>query len=210
MIASSLQGLGAGILLGLSIAAPPGPVSAAIAQRVTIKKSWIPGVVMGLGAMTADAVYLLITYLGWTNVVSQSKGVTGWVYLIGALVLFLYGSLMILRQVRKRSNADRGKVGATRRNEGRLSYFIGLSLGFSNPYQIAWWLTVGLASISFFGSIVIIGFFAGIILWLFILSGGLHYGANRYPNFEVVVLYGSSVVLFGFAIWFLYNAIQVI
>ena len=159
--------------------------------------------------MTADAVYLLITYLGWTSVVSHNKDIRGWVYLLGSFVLFLYASLMISRQFRSRK---RGAVDASpgAKNQGSFSYIIGLTMGFSNPFQIAWWLTVGLASISFFGSVVIIGFFGGILLWLFTLSGGLHYGANKYSNFGAVVLYGSSLTLFGFAIWFLYNSILVI
>lgn len=196
-------------MLGLSIAAPPGPVSAAIAQRIAMKRSWVPGLVIGLGAMTADGVYLLITYLGWTSVVSQNKGVTGWIYLSGSLVLFLYAG-MILKQFRGRTRKQVTADVANKKRESSYSYVIGLTMGFSNPFQIAWWLTVGLASISYFGSIVIIGFFGGILLWLFILSGGLHYGANKYSNFEAVVLYGSSVALFGFAVWFLYNAVLVI
>jgi threonine/homoserine/homoserine lactone efflux protein len=176
-----------------------------------MKKSWVPGLAVGLGATTADAFYLLITYLGWTGIASRSNGVTGWIYLVGSLVLFVYGSLMVLRQVRNRAkNTINAKPDVAKKKAGGFSYFIGLSLGFSNPYQIAWWLTVGLASISYFGSIVIIGFFGGIILWLFIFSGGLHYGASRYSNVETVVLYGSSLVLFGFAAWFLYHAIHVL
>ncbi len=210
LISSILRALGAGVLLGLSIAAPPGPVSAMIAQRIAIKRSWIPGLVIGLGAMTADGVYLLITYLGWTSLVSQNRGVTGWVYLVGSLVLFLYASLMILRHFRNRAKQVDSKPQVASKKESTFSYVIGLTMGFSNPFQIAWWLTVGLASISYFGSTVIIGFFGGIVLWLFILSGGLHYGANRYSSFEAIVLYGSSLALFGFAVWFLYSAILVI
>ena len=212
LISSLPQALGAGMLLGLSIAAPPGPVSAAIAQRIAMKRSWVPGIVVGLGAMTADAVYLLITYLGWTSVVSQNKDVTGWIYLVGSIVLFLYAALMVLRQLRGRTGNmidERADI-ASKKKESSFSYIIGLTMGFSNPYQIAWWLTVGLASISYFGQTVIVGFFGGIVLWLFILCSGLHYGSSKFRNFETVVLYGSSLVLFGFAVWFLYSALLVI
>ena len=123
MNTSLLQGLGAGILLGLSIAAPPGPISAAIAQRVAIKRSWVPGLVIGLGAMTADGVYLLKTYLGWTGKVSQNKGITGWVYLLGGLVLLLYASFMILKKVRTK-NVDT-KTNIANKKESSFSYMIG-------------------------------------------------------------------------------------
>lgn len=209
---SLLQGLGAGILLGISIAAPPGPVSAMIARRVAMRRSWSAGVAVGLGAMTADAVYLLVTYIGWTKVVSQKISLTGWVYLVSSIVLFLYASWMLVRNVqsRRRETFDRHVDTAGKDNEGSYSYIIGLTMGFSNPYQIAWWLTVGLASISYFGAIVIIGFFGGIVIWLFIISGSLHYGVTKYRNLESAVLYGSSLVLFGFAIWFLFTAVIVL
>jgi threonine/homoserine/homoserine lactone efflux protein len=53
----------AGILIGLSLAVPPGPINAIIAAE-SVKKSYLDGIKVGLGAMTADATYLAITLVG--------------------------------------------------------------------------------------------------------------------------------------------------
>lgn len=210
-----LQGLLAGIVLGLSIASPPGPINATMARRVSFSRSWILGFLVGLGAATADGIFLLLTYLGWTVIISGSRDIMGFVYILGGCAMISYASLMIIRFVRKRGYFMTGRSGDrfSQRIKGweeGFSYFIGLSLGLSNPYQIAWWLTVGLASISSFGPVVAIGFFAGIIMWLLAYTTGLSLGSSRLASFESIALYASSLALFAFGAWFIYNAFQLL
>ncbi|MHB8566218.1 MAG: LysE family translocator [Nitrososphaerales archaeon] len=206
MFPSILQSLAAGIILGISIAAPPGPISAIMAHQVISKKSWSAGYAVGLGATTADAIFLLLTYLGWTGFVAHSKALIFWIYLAGGLLMVIY-ALMMLSKHRSSSGIAK-KVEGARPRVQRLPYFIGLSMGLTNPYQIAWWLTVGIASISSFGENVVIGFFAGIIIWISLYTTGLKLGVLKFRGFEVVVLIASALVLFGFGIWFLYSALS--
>ena len=205
------QGLFAGLVLGLSLAAPPGPINATMAQRVSFKKTWIAGFAVGLGAATSDGIYLAITYLGWTDLISLIKGAIGWVYLIGGGVMMLFALLMIVQNHRRRSKNGNTDEKLKQQQIGtrgsRFSYVLGLTMGITNPFSIAWWLSVGLASISSFGPVVVVGFFAGIILWLVTFNAVLKLGSLRIANFELVALYASAAVLFGFGAWFLYNAV---
>lgn len=198
MYLTLLQGIAAGIILGISIAAPPGPVSAVMAHQVTSKKSWRAGYLVGLGATTSDAIFLVITFLGWTGIVARNLTLTFWIYLIGACILILYATLMVLSRRRNGSSMNEA--------DRRWPYFIGLSMGLTNPFQIAWWLSVGIASISSFGEYVVIGFFAGIIIWISFYTTALKYGVLRFKGFEKLVLILSAIVLLGFAAWFLYSA----
>lgn len=187
---------------------------ATIVQRVGSRKSILSGLSVGLGAMTADGIFLLLTYLGWTRLISEDKGAIGWVYLLGGSVMIIFASAMIIRSIRIPKSADhkisraKSSLEQVRRRENGFAYFLGLSMGLSNPFQIAWWLSVGLASISTFGPIVALGFFLGILAWLLIFTISLKAGSSKITNFETYTLYASSLVLYGFGIWFLYSALQ--
>src|SRR5436190_23272643 len=58
VVATVLAGMG----IGLSLGAPPGPVNAVIASH-TVTRSWRAGFLVGVGATTADTIFLAITIL---------------------------------------------------------------------------------------------------------------------------------------------------
>ncbi|MDG6997071.1 MAG: LysE family transporter [Nitrososphaerota archaeon] len=90
------QGVAAGLLLGFSIGAPPGPVNATTAQQIGSGKSWLSGFGVGCGAMTADAIFLLLTYLGWMRIIAGNPSSTSWSYLAGGAIMTVFGVLTIL------------------------------------------------------------------------------------------------------------------
>ena len=53
----------AGAVFGLALAAPPGPMNAVIAEE-SVLRGWLAGFTAGLGAMTADFVFLLLSLAG--------------------------------------------------------------------------------------------------------------------------------------------------
>src|SRR5438046_7637073 len=57
----------AGIGIGLSLGAPPGPVNAIIASQ-TVTRSWRAGFLVGVGATTADTIFLVVASLASTPV----------------------------------------------------------------------------------------------------------------------------------------------
>lgn len=207
------HGLVTGIVLGFSIAAPPGPINATIANRIAPTRSWWSGFAVGLGAMTADGFFLLITFLGWTGVISSHKEFSSWIYLAGGLVLVIYAIFVVRRyrpEVSRIIQKAHGNIQNTELNssQAKQSYALGLSMGLTNPYQIAWWLSVGLAAISSFGSFVAVGFFLGIIIENTIYTTVLKFGFSRFKELEWVILIATSTVLLGFGSWFLIKAIE--
>ncbi|MGC8568879.1 MAG: LysE family transporter [Nitrososphaeria archaeon] len=138
------------IIFGLSMAAPPGPVNALIALESV--KGWTRGTLIGAGAMTADFIFFILTLV-------LRQLVPGWAvkyfYLVGG-VYVMYIAVAV--------RAGRSRYSA--RNTG--SYIVGLVMGLSNPYQISWWLTFGVAMVSRFGAGGGAGFFAGILIWILV------------------------------------------
>lgn len=137
-----------GIGLGLSLAAPPGPMNALMAREST-KSRW-HGTAVGAGAMTADAVLLVITFF-FSKVIP--KFIINYFYLAGAIIL-LYMAYGTLKAKVKQSSMH-------------ANYFLGLGIGISNPFQIAWWLTAGLFLITNISIGSIVGLFIGILIWIF-------------------------------------------
>ena len=101
-----LKSLLAGTLLGFSIAVPPGPINATVAREVASKHSAFAGFVVALGATTADGIFLLLTFLGWTEIVAKSGAVIAWIYLIGGAVMISY-AFLTLRQTPRSSDTSR-------------------------------------------------------------------------------------------------------
>jgi len=75
----------AGMALGLSIAAPPGPVNAMIAFQST--RSPLRGFLVGLGAMTSDATFLFITY--HMRQIFEIEGAVRWALSLASAVLLV-------------------------------------------------------------------------------------------------------------------------
>jgi threonine/homoserine/homoserine lactone efflux protein len=186
-----------GAVLGVSIAAPPGPVNAAAAYQVT--KSWLAGWMTMLGATTADGVFFILTYLGLTALIASGEARDILFVVGGALMLYLsYSTLRKAKHV-----PGKGPV-----RTGKYPYFLGLTMGLTNPFQLAWWIAVGVGMISTFGLSIVAGFFAGILVWTLFFSGLLRAGVSRYRTAYPVLAYASGAILLGFAVWFLYAAIS--
>ncbi len=75
-----------GLAAGLIIAAPVGPVNVLCIQR-TIEKGWKSGVVSGLGAALADALYGAVAGFGISLVIQFLVREEFWIRLIGGILL---------------------------------------------------------------------------------------------------------------------------
>ena len=191
----------AGVALGLSIAAPPGPVNAVIAVQSV--KSNVRGFLVGLGAMTSDATFLVITYYlgGLIMIDDRVRGI----FAVLSCILMAYLAYLTLR-------SSRNVATMMSRGERRvpMPYLTGLSIGLTNPFQITWWMSVGLSLISSIGLVIIAGFFAGILLWITLFPTVMHWANKRIPQLYRVVIYVSSALLVAFSAWFLYSAVMIL
>ncbi len=79
-----------GVVLGLAISAPVGPIGVLCIRR-TLAEGRVVGLVSGLGAATADALYGALVAFGLTAVTSLLVGGTFWLQLIGGLFLLYLG-----------------------------------------------------------------------------------------------------------------------
>ena len=184
-----------GVVLGISIAAPPGPVNAATAYQVT--RSWMAGWATLLGATTADAIFFVLTYYGVTSLV-VSGYVRNLLFVAGGCLMF-YLAYATLRSA--------GRPPQEQKKSGR-PYLLGLTVGLSNPFQLGWWLAVGVGMVTTFGFSIVFGFFAGIVAWTLLFASLLREGVTRYKTVYPYVVYASGLILLGFGVWFLFTALS--
>ncbi len=199
-----------GILLGLSLAAPPGPMNAVIAEQ-SVLGGWGAGFRAGLGAMVADLCFLFLSLLGFTAIVSESKMIHGALLGLGGglMIYFAYGAVKNARKVLVNNEVKDNKKGFRK----------AFVLAITNPYQIIWWLSAGIAllkpgkievigySIDTGSYLIITGLFLGIMIWILFFPLSLKMAKNKFEELEYVIAYISSVILFLFGITFLYDSL---
>ena len=81
---------GRGLLVGFSIAAPVGPIGVLCIRR-TLTLGLLAGLLSGLGAATADAVYGAIAAYGLTAISGILVGQSFWFRLVGGIFLIYLG-----------------------------------------------------------------------------------------------------------------------
>lgn len=158
-----------GIVIGLAIAAPVGPIGVLCIRR-TITNGRVAGFISGLGAASADAVYGCIAAFGLTIVSSFLIEQQLWLHLIGStFLLFLSFRIFVSQPSTKPALAD---------GKGLLSNFLStFFLTITNPMTIISFVAIftGLGLIdtsqSYLNAIhLVLGVFIGSVLWWFILS----------------------------------------
>lgn len=174
-----------GIFMGLSIAAPPGPVNAMIANESL--KSKLHGTSVGAGAMTADGIFFFLT-VAFGHFLPQ--GLLKYFYVVGGILMIYLAYLTI-----KSGSSNRSRRG---------NYFVGLTMGLTNPFQISWWLTVGLFMITRISIFSVLGFFIGISMWIISFPYAVNRVGVRFT--EYIKIFSVTVLLF-FALFMFYNVI---
>lgn len=156
-----------GLLLGLSIAAPVGPIGLLCIKR-TLVNGRVQGLVSGLGAATADGIYGMLGALGITVVINALTGAQFWLRLIGGLFLLYLG----IRTLRERPAEREASVAARTGLAG--AYASTLVLTLSNPMTILSFAAMfaGMGALAATGDalLLVLGVFAGSALWWLGLS----------------------------------------
>ncbi|WP_435171610.1 LysE family translocator [Paenibacillus glycanilyticus] len=196
-----------GVLVGLSIAAPVGPIGVLCMKRTINQGRWY-GVLSGLGAASADAVYGLIAAVGFTALTNVLVDQRMWIQLIGGLFLCYLGyqSVRALPNSGKELQLNNGLVRA---------YLTTFLLTLTNPMTILSFAAI-FAGIQHSAQattgdslLLVLGIFLGSVLWWLLLAGlvgiirtALNAKAMRWIN----VL--SGIVLLVFGVWSLVSAIR--
>jgi threonine/homoserine/homoserine lactone efflux protein len=195
---SDLYSLVAGVALGLSLGVPPGPVNAAIAAAAA-RRSYLDGIKIGLGAMTADATYLVLTLIGVAVLLTGSLARNA-ISVVGGLIL-LYYAYATLKSYKKSVEAP-DSVGTGNH------YLMGLVMGLTNPLGILWWVTAGAAFVAMFNVFGVIGFMLGLFAWVSGFSVFVHYAGKKVKIVYPVIIIGSGLMMLFFGLMLLYDVIR--
>jgi len=199
--------LSKGIVLGFSIAAPVGPIGV-LCMRRSLHKGFRSGLVSGLGAASADAVYGTIAAAGLTLAADFLVKQQTWLSLLGGAFL-LYLGIQTLRS--PPSEMDSDKMGAGSLVSDYLSTFL---LTLSNPVTIFSFIALfgGLSAGTGFplsAFLLVLGVFSGSALWWLALSGGVSIFRDRFnANVMLWVNRIAGVAILVFAILMLGRVIS--
>jgi L-lysine exporter family protein LysE/ArgO len=123
------------IFLGLSLAAPIGPINAAQLDK-GIKSGFLHAWLIGIGAMAADIIYMVLVYFGIIHFLNIPFMKT-FLWLFGFFVL-VYSGVESLRGVNQAVGPMRKKDDST----GFKSFLSGFLMSLSNPLTILFWLGI--------------------------------------------------------------------
>jgi threonine/homoserine/homoserine lactone efflux protein len=161
-----------GLVIGFSIAAPVGPISVLCIRR-TLTEGRISGLISGLGAATADALYGSIAAFSLTFISNILINQQTWIGLIGGVFLCFLGLKIFLSPPAKQAARVKG--------HGLVSTFAStFFLTLTNPMTILSFaaifagLGVGSQTANYlFAATLVLGVFTGSALWWLILSSGV-------------------------------------
>lgn len=161
------------LVIGVSVAAPVGPIGVLCIRR-TLAEGRRIGLVSGLGAATADALYGLLAAFGLTVITDVLVAQADLLRLVGGLFLLYLGVRTLLAPP-----AD--DAAQTRQVRGGLlgAYGSTFALTLTNPMTILAFLGIfaglGAGVAQGYGAalVMVAGVFAGSALWWGVLSGGV-------------------------------------
>jgi threonine/homoserine/homoserine lactone efflux protein len=192
-----------GLIIGISIAAPVGPIGILCIRR-SLRDGMGTGFAAGLGAATADAGYGCVAGFGLTEVSGFLIRHRLWIGLIGGAVLCCMGVRAFLSKPAAQAAPDRG-------GGALAAYGSTLLLTLGNPATILSFAAVfaafGLgASIDYpAAGLLVLGVFLGSALWWFMLSGGVSLVRHRVKTSWMQALNrvsGAALFAFGlYALW---------
>ncbi|KAA9021799.1 LysE family transporter [Niallia endozanthoxylica] len=200
------------LFLGLSLAAPIGPINAAQLDR-GIKEGFLNAWMVGIGAMIADMLYMAAVYMGVVQFL-EIPIVKTFLWLFGFFVLVYTGIECI---------AGAGKiVTQSRKSKGESihkSFFSGFIMSLSNPLTILFWLGI-------YGSVLAktahtydasqlmlysFAIFTGITIWdLFMALLASSFRKLLTAKILVGISMVSGLSLVGFGFYFGYEAVKLL
>ncbi|MDQ3199181.1 MAG: LysE family translocator [Verrucomicrobiota bacterium] len=197
-----------GLILGWSVAWPPGPINAEMIRRVLLPRAqgggfW-PAWQLGLGACTGDFLWALGVAAGAGALLASPRlhlalGVVSFCLLLFLAFNFARGAW--------RAAYGHGEAAALPRS-ARRGYFLGLILALTSPWNIGFWFAVvggqGAAQghVTFLNSLTLAAsVVSGAIAWTIVLCTALKLGARIFsrPAWQVGTQAVSACVMLFFA-----------
>jgi len=161
-----------GIIIGLLVSVPMGPIGVLCVQRTLIGGRF-SGLISGMGAAAADAVFAMIAGFGVNYVIGLIEHKELLFEIIGSIIIILIGLKIYF------TNTVKQFRGTTTKKEGRLvkHFFTVFFLTLTNPAMVflfIWLfpiLNIVLNTSNYvFSSFFVLGVFAGGTIWWFTLA----------------------------------------
>lgn len=199
------------VFLGLSLAAPIGPVNAAQMDK-GIKHGFFNAWVLGLGSVTADLIYMLAVFLGLAHLI-EIPIVKAFLWLFGFFVLVYTGIEGLLSSRSMELSNSRGKESLQK------SFVTGFLMSISNPLTILFWLGIygsvlaktaamyDFEQLLFYSSAIIIGLLIWDISMAFVASGARKLLTAKFLTTITLI---SSLSLIGFGLYFGFEAYKLL
>ncbi|ABY42764.1 threonine/homoserine/homoserine lactone efflux protein [Bacillus sp. RC51] len=199
------------IVLGISLAAPVGPINIEMLKRGIERGFWHAWIV-GIGGMTADILFMLLIYFGLSSVFMYTY-VQAFMYCAGFFLLFYLG-FQSVKQGISHSNMEykQEEIGGLKQ-----SFMAGFLIAISNPLNLVFWFGIYGSTLSslltkvtkqeaFLYSLCII---VGIILWNLNIAFSVHFGRTLLKKKALgYITAGAGIILVGYSIHFAYKALQ--
>ena len=190
-----------GIIVGISVSAPLGPLGILCIQR-TLNKGVFSGLITGFGAALADKFYAAIAGFGISIIANFLQEYQLLIRIAGGIILLALGIIIFrtspIKQIRQQ------------KSQNMIGYFIsGLVITFTNPITIvvfgAVFTGLGLHDASNTNPVLftLIGIFSGAILWWSSLTIGINIFRNKFRLrylWWINKITGITVSIFGLAI----------
>jgi len=195
-----------GLLLGWSVAWPPGPINAEIVRR-GLSRGFAPAIAVGLGACTGDFAWALGIALG-AGRIAERPGVRPALAAISlALLLFLAATFLSAAARSWRRTRAGLPLEVPRRLDGsRGGFLLGLAMALSSPWNIAFWLAVigqqAGAELELGRSLLLAGsVVAAAALWTLFLATATRLGARfATPAWDVGTRAATGILMLYFAV----------
>ena len=186
-----------GIVVGVVIAVPVGPVGVMCVRR-TILEGKLSGFASGLGAATADAVFGVIAGFGLTAVSDWLIDYQQWLRVVGGCYLLYIGGSAFAAEPPREPESGNDPEGLLR------DFFSTFVLAVTNPITVLAFLgifaAIGLGGTqATFGhaAILVLGVWIGSLLWWLMLSFSVGYFRHSIePQHFAWISRGSGAILF--------------
>jgi threonine/homoserine/homoserine lactone efflux protein len=204
-----------GLVLGWSVAWPPGPINAEMIRRALLPRVQGGGFwaawQLGLGACTGDFIWALGVAAGAGAMLAQPRlhtalGVISFLLLLFLAFTFARGAWQTVQETRAHLLANAG-LPKEQRSSSR-GYLLGLILALTSPWNVGFWFAVvggqgsAQGQMNFFQSLTLAtAVVSGAIAWTVALCVALKLGARIFaqPAWQVATQAVSALVMLFFA-----------
>ena len=188
-----------GVLMGLGVSVPIGPVNVLIMSYAL--RSYTKALCLGLGAMSADMLYLALSALGISQL-AKIPIVFACISVFGAAFL-LYIALGIYRQAKRSVQLQSVELGSHVAVFGK-----GFLLNIFNPYVIMFWLSVSVSIGREHFGLALAGLVCGILSWITLFALAVYKSRAKISDRAArAFAYISALILLFFALKLIYAVI---